>query len=592
MSSRSLAYVQAMFLASILEFAAAVGVGNRVAETIRTRVVDLERFEETPAVLMLGMACTITASSIYLTICTKIGLPVSTTHTIMGGIIGVGVATVGTKGVIWADFSNGINGGVVQVFLGWIIAPAIAGVIGATTFLITKYAVMVRKSPVLKGLFSVPIYAGITGALIIMLLVWKGGSIDPDQNGAELAGVIVGGGAAVSALVAIFFVPWLYRLIIKDDWQLRWWDIAKGPMLLRRPEPPVQPEGHISGIKDFYEGHLDKEALVAQRAERSERTRLAAERGEPLAIDAERVESADVSSNDADSTQKHAGDGKVGFVGPKPEGKFYSGAVLFWYFKWFFLRGVDQDIVGQQSRKSRLATNLEDVHAHGQHFENKAEYLYSFLQVMTASAMSFAHGANDVANAIGPLATIYEIWRTNVVDGSNPVPIWILVYGGAVLAIGCWTYGYHIMRNLGNRLTLHSPSRGFSMELGTVCTVIIATQLRKSNLQTLNCYCKTNSCYNFPPPPLRLLWVLLLVLVLLLARGAVSTGAWWLGSTLAGSSPCPSLVSCPAASLLSSSMLLAGAWRIPCSNFLRSLCATTRQSQGQGKPLSHIDHKI
>jgi sodium-dependent phosphate transporter len=465
-----------MFLASILEFAGAVGVGNRVAETIRTRVVDLDRYQETPAVLMLGMACAITASSLYLTVCTKIGLPVSTTHTIMGGIIGMGVATVGTDGVIWADFSNGINGGVAQVFLGWIIAPAIAGALGAITFLITKYAVMIRHSPVLKGLISVPLYAGVTGALIVMLLVWKGGSISPDLNGAELAGVIVGGGAAVSALVAIFFVPWLYRLIVKDDWQLRWYHIIQGPLLLRRPEPPVQPEGYSGGIRDFYEGHLDKEALAAVRAERAERTHEAADRGEPLAVDAERAET---SGSDSDSGKKPGSDGKAGFVGPKPEGPFYSRPVLFWYFKWFFLRGVDQDIVGQQSRKSRLAKNIEDVHAHGQHFENKAEYLYSFLQVMTASAMSFAHGANDVANAVGPLATIYEIWRTNKADGSSPVPIWILVFGGAALAIGCWTYGYHIMRNLGNRLTLHSPSRGFSMELGTVCTVIIATQLRK-----------------------------------------------------------------------------------------------------------------
>ncbi|KAK0384722.1 hypothetical protein NLU13_7200 [Sarocladium strictum] len=475
-SSRSLTYVQAMSLASVLEFAGAVGVGNRVAETIRTRVVDLDRYQETPSVLMLGMACAITASSLYLTVCTRIGLPVSTTHTIMGGIIGMGVATVGVDGVIWADFSGGINGGVAQVFLGWVIAPAIAGALGAVTFLLTKYAVMVRRSPVLRGLMSVPFYAGVTGALIIMLLVWKGGSIDADLNGAELAGVIVGGGCAVAALVAVFFVPWLYRLIVKDDWQLRWWHIVQGPLLLRRPAPPVQPEGFSGGIKDFYEGHLDKEALAAARAERAERTREAAQRGEPLAVDAERGET---SGSDSDSAQKSGSDGKAGFVGPKPEGRFYSsGAVLFWYFKWFFLRGVDQDIVGQQSRKSRLARNMEDVHAQGQHFENKAEYLYSFLQVMTASAMSFAHGANDVANAVGPLATIYEIWRTNSAAGQAPVPIWILVFGGAALAIGCWTYGYHIMRNLGNRLTLHSPSRGFSMELGTVCTVIIATQLK------------------------------------------------------------------------------------------------------------------
>lgn len=56
------------------------------------------------------------------------------------------------------------------------------------------------------------------------------------------------------------------------------------------------------------------------------------------------------------------------------------------------------------------------------------------------------------------------------------------VFGGAAIVIGLWTYGYNIMRNLGNRLTLHSPSRGFSMELGSAITVIMATRLSKSKL--------------------------------------------------------------------------------------------------------------
>ena len=58
-------------------------------------------------------------------------------------------------------------------------------------------------------------------------------------------------------------------------------------------------------------------------------------------------------------------------------------------------------------------------------------------------------------------------------------------FGGAAIAIGVWTYGYNIMRNLGNRLTLHSPARGFSMELGSVITVIIATQLGMSTPSSL-----------------------------------------------------------------------------------------------------------
>jgi sodium-dependent phosphate transporter len=97
--------------------------------------------------------------------------------------------------------------------------------------------------------------------------------------------------------------------------------------------------------------------------------------------------------------------------------------------------------------------------------------------VLTAAVASFVHGSNDVSNAIGPLAAIFLIWNTGELSSKSPVPVWILVYGGAAIVIGLWTYGYNIMRNLRNRLTLHSPSRGFSMELGTAITVILATRL-------------------------------------------------------------------------------------------------------------------
>jgi sodium-dependent phosphate transporter len=254
-----------MTIGSILEFAGSVGVGARVADTIRTKVVDIEQFESDPALLMLGMMCAIIASSLYLTFATRIGLPVSTTHSIMGGVIGMGVALVGTDGVHWAELDKGISGGVVSVFLAWIIAPGLAGAFAAIVFLITKYGVMLRSKPVWKGLFLTPIYFGITASLLTMLMVWKGGSIKVDFNGAETAGMIVGVGAAWALVVAIFLCPWLYRIVICDDWQLRWWHIAMGPLLLKRPEPPAQPEGAEGGIKDFYEGHLTRDELEELR---------------------------------------------------------------------------------------------------------------------------------------------------------------------------------------------------------------------------------------------------------------------------------------------------------------------------------------
>ena len=118
-SSRSVTYIQAMGLGSILEFAGAVGVGGRVADTIRTKVVDVKAFEDSPALLMLGMVCAITASAIYLSFATKFGMPVSTTHSILGAVLGMGIGALGGGGVVWVgykkDGSVDLKAGVVQV---------------------------------------------------------------------------------------------------------------------------------------------------------------------------------------------------------------------------------------------------------------------------------------------------------------------------------------------------------------------------------------------------------------------------------------------------------------------------------------------
>lgn len=478
-SSRSISNIQAMALGSILEFAGSVGVGARVADTIRTKVVDPKAFKDDPALLMLGMMTAIVGSATWLTICTKIGLPVSTTHSLMGGVIGMGVALIGASRITWVNFKSGdISGGVVSVFLAWIIAPCLSAAFGAIIFLVTKYAVLLRTNSVIKGLIATPVYFFTTAALLVMLICWKGGSISLDHlTDAEVAGIIVGAAAAWALLITIFLVPWMYRIIVKDDWQLRWWHIPYGPLLLKRPEPPAQPEGAAGGIRDFYAGHLTADELDNLRHRRPDEE-AAAETHAKEGKEANES-SSDVAHHAAPAPVEAPADESGSLVGPKPEGVWYSGPVLFWWIKWILLRGVDQDIVSAQKKESILTGDLAAVHAAVPHYDNKTEFLYTFVQIMTACTASFTHGANDVSNAIGPYATIYEVWSTGKLNTSkSQVPIWILCFGGAGIALGIWTYGYNIMRVLGNRLTLHSPSRGFSMELGSAITIIVATRLK------------------------------------------------------------------------------------------------------------------
>ncbi|CAI6098655.1 unnamed protein product [Clonostachys chloroleuca] len=476
-SSRSITYLQAMCGASILEFAGAVGVGGRVADTIRTKVVDVQAFEDSPALLMLGMTCAIIASSLYLTFATKVGMPVSTTHSILGGVLGMGVGALGGNAVIWvgykADGSVNIQSGVVQVFLAWVIAPVLSGTFASLIFLFTKYGVLLRKNPTMKGLFLIPFYFWVTSSLIVMLLLWKGGGYTVNLTEAQMPGVIVATGAGVGMLVAVFLVPWIYRVVIKEDWQLRAWHIFQGPLLLRRGEVPPPPPGFTGAVRNFYDGHLTREELDARRA------RHAAQHSEEGDVEGQHEDKAvdGVVSDSVDAAESTT-PAKKSLVGPKPEVAWYRKEFLWWAIKFALFRGVDVDIVATQKADTVLSRDMEEIHARATHFDNRTEFLYTFLQVLTASAASFVHGANDVANAVGPYASIYQIWESGKIPGAKSnVPVWILAFGGAGIVVGVWTYGYRIMSNLGNRMTLMSPARGFSMELGTVITIVIATRL-------------------------------------------------------------------------------------------------------------------
>ncbi|KAF2217766.1 hypothetical protein CERZMDRAFT_31265 [Cercospora zeae-maydis SCOH1-5] len=479
-SSRSLTLIQAMTIGAVMEFLGAVLAGNRVAGTIRNDIIQISAFEETPSVLMLGMLCALIGSSTFLTLATKIGLPVSTTHCIIGGIIGVGFATVGANGVDWSWE------GVSQVFAAWGIAPAVAATFGALLFLFTKYGVMKSRNPLMVGLMTIPVFFGLTSGILTMLVVWKGAaSLDLDDWGvAPTVGTIFGVAGGVALLSAIFLMPFIYVRLVKEDWKLKQWEIIKGPLLLRRPDAGPVPEG-MRLVPDYYAGHKTRAELDAEG-----RTIVTDRQSDEESLEKTQVDVDGISTEKRRESYAHNAAVALAEKPAEPsmpvaKAKWWEPAQLWKTIKWTFFRGVMIDIVAEQSTTNEprflqrllIGKNLEDKHARVEHYDNKVEHLYSFLQVMTAATASFGHGANDVANAMGPMAAIYQIWQTNTAGEDSEVPIWILIFGGAAISLGLWTYGYNLMRNLGNRITLHSPARGFCMELGAALTVVLATRL-------------------------------------------------------------------------------------------------------------------
>jgi sodium-dependent phosphate transporter len=111
-------------------------------------------------------------------------------------------------------------------------------------------------------------------------------------------------------------------------------------------------------------------------------------------------------------------------------------------------------------------------------YDAKTERLFSYLQVFTACMTSFAHGSNDIANAIAPVSAVLDIYKTGKFDSHASVHEWVLALGGIGIVLGLALYGYNIMRAVGLKLTCITPSRGFCIELATALAVSLASYMQ------------------------------------------------------------------------------------------------------------------
>ncbi|SCU98878.1 LAMI_0F16578g1_1 [Lachancea mirantina] len=470
-SSRSLKYWQAMILAGLCEFLGAVLAGSRVAGTIKNNIVDPKVFVNDPAVLMITMSCALVGSACWLTVATAIGLPVSTTHAIVGGTIGAGIAAGGASSIVWGWK------GVAQIIASWFVSPVLAGCIAAAIFLVSKVCVLEIKNierSIKNALLLVGFLVFGTFSVLTMLIVWKGSpNLHLDKlSGTETAVSIILTGAVASAIYFIFFYPFYRRKLLHKDWTLKSYDILRGPVFYYKSieDIPPMPINHELTI-DYYEGRrFDKEKEKREAVE--EVTFDYADYSSKAASDEIKTKTKIVKQDEIEQESQLCTRElwkSLLFKGPKRWPR------LMWLI---ISHGWTQDVINAQvNEKDMLSGDLKDMYQRSRFYDNRLEYIYSVLQAITAATMSFAHGANDVANATGPLSTVYDIWRSNRVDTKTEVPVWVLCYGGGALVLGCWVYGYNIIKNLGNKLILQSPSRGFSIELAAAVTTVMATQL-------------------------------------------------------------------------------------------------------------------
>lgn len=109
--------------------------------------------------------------------------------------------------------------------------------------------------------------------------------------------------------------------------------------------------------------------------------------------------------------------------------------------------------------------------------DKNVEHIFKNIQIGTACYVALAQGANDVANAIGPLVLIYFVVKTGTVGANLPVPIFLLIFGGAGIALGIWMAGHRVIATIGTNITTLNNTRGFAVVFSSATTVLLASKL-------------------------------------------------------------------------------------------------------------------
>lgn len=320
--SGALTMNQAVVVSMLANMAGAVLAGGHVTNTIRKGMIDPNLLAGSPEKLLLGMFAALLAAGIWVHLATRFGMPVSTTHSIVGAVVGFGVVAVGFGGVSWSK--------VLAIVLSWVISPFAGAVIGGGVYLFIRRKIQSSKDPYGQTQKYAPWLLTVVFTVIILSVIFKG-----------LANLRLNLGLGMALLIALPF------------------SVAAG----------------FAG-----------KALLA----------------------------------------------RLGSEGCR------------------WIKGDDDE---------------------------KVECVFVYLQIITACYVAFAHGANDVANAVGPLAAIFAVVKTKTVSMQVEVPVWMLAAGGAAVGGGLLAFGGRVMQTIGKRITEITPVRGFSAEFGAATTILVCSRL-------------------------------------------------------------------------------------------------------------------
>ena len=376
--SGALTLKRAVILAAILEFSGAFFVGSHVSETVRKGIVDTQSFNDQPMLLAYGMLAAMLAAAAWLQFASYYGWPISTTHSIVGAIIGFGVVVGGTSAVHWEKVG--------AIVSSWVISPLLSGTIAFFLFSFIRRKVFDSATPVLKAKQLTPYLVFFVFSILSLVMVFKGlKNLHLDLPLTQALFMAVGIGL-VAAVVSHFLLKNVQEVPDEAETLPPSWSLCIGL------------------------GRADKNLKKA------------------------------LESSSADM---------------QPELK---------------------DILERVGRMKAEVQQKTDSEMEAVSYQ-KVERIFVYLQILSAGFVAFAHGANDVANAIGPLAAVINIVQTGAVSMKSAVPTWVLALGGIGIIVGLATWGWRGIETVGKRITDLTPSRGFSAEFSAAITIVLASKL-------------------------------------------------------------------------------------------------------------------
>lgn len=376
--SGALTLKQAVIIAAILEFSGAFFFGSHVSETIQNGIIDSAFFKD-PIIVVYGMLAALLAAGGWLQVASYYGWPVSTTHSIVGALVGFGAAVGGIEAIYWDN--------VAFIVTSWILSPLFGGLLSFGIFTYLRGKIFFSPNPVAATKRITPALVFCVVFILSLIMLYKGlSNIELQFNFYQALAV-----SALAGLVGYFISKLCLKRIVRPEF-----------------------EHKSSEYNPEVANQLDKAKKLIQ--------------------------------------QVHAAShGSV---------QYQASEIL-----------EEIKMLSQSLKKKNEESGRESVEY------ALVEKIFGYLQILSACLMAFAHGANDVANAIGPLSAAITILTTGIISAQAAVPVWALGLGGVGIVVGLATWGWRVIETIGKKITELTPSRGFSAEFGASATILIASRL-------------------------------------------------------------------------------------------------------------------